>query len=38
MAYSVSASPLELLSEMLPEIYIVEKFDFLKSMIHSQII
>ena len=28
----------QIISEMLPEIYPAEKFDFLKSIIHSQII
>ena len=28
----------QIINEMLPEIHTVEKFDFLKAMIHSQII
>ena len=36
MAYSVCHAP-QIVSEMLPEIHTVEKFDFLKPIIHSQI-
>ena len=39
MTYSVSQAPLKLyVSEMLPEIHTVKKCDFLKPIIHSQII
>ena len=39
MAYSVCHAPLKLLvRKMLPEIHTVEKFDFLKPVIHSLII
>ena len=36
MAYSICRASLEL-CEMLPDIQTVEKYDFLKSIIHSQI-
>ena len=38
MAYSPCHAPLEFVSEMLPEIHTLEKCDFLKPIIHSQII
>ena len=38
MAYSVCHAPLKFISEMLPEIRTMEKFDSLKHIIHSQII
>ena len=36
--YGVCHAPLKLICEMLPEIHTMEKFDFIKSIIHSPII
>ena len=36
--YGIQVCPAPLKYEMLPEIHKMEKYDFLKSMIHSQII